>query len=110
MLLFKKKFLPAIRSGQKTQTIRVWKYRRMRPGQRSYIPGAGYIRLTKVEEVQIDALTDDDARPDGFDTADQLRREIARLYPRQLANGYRAYRVVFNLLPPEEQVKKSKSC
>ncbi|MGD0383932.1 MAG: ASCH domain-containing protein [Thermoguttaceae bacterium] len=106
MLLFKKKFLPAIRSGQKTQTIRVWKYRRMRPGQRSYIPGAGYIRLTKVEEVQIDALTDDDARPDGFDTADQLRGEIVRLYPRQLTNGYRAYRVVFNLLPPEEQVKK----
>jgi hypothetical protein len=105
MLLFKKKFLPAIRSSQKTQTIRVWKYRRMRPGQRSYIPGAGYIRLTKVEEVQIDALTDDDARPDGFDTADQLREEIARLYPRQLANGYRAYRVVFNLLPPEEQKK-----
>jgi len=105
MLLFKKKFLPAIRSGQKTQTIRVWKYRRMRPGQRSYIPGAGYIRLTKVEEVQIDALTDDDARPDGFDTADQLRGEIVRLYPRQIANGYRAYRIVFNLLPPEEQKK-----
>ncbi|MGD0517232.1 MAG: ASCH domain-containing protein [Thermoguttaceae bacterium] len=106
MLLFKKKFLPAIRSGQKTQTIRVWKFRRMRLGQRSYIPGAGYIRLTKVEEVQIDALTDDDARPDGFETADQLRGEIARLYPGQLSNGYRAYRIVFNLLPPEEQVKK----
>ena len=30
MLLFKKKFLPAIRAGQKTQTIRLWKYRRLR--------------------------------------------------------------------------------
>jgi hypothetical protein len=108
MLLFKKKFLPAIRAGQKTQTIRLWKYRKMRSGQRSYIPGAGYIRLTKVEEVQLDALTDDDARPDGFETADQLREEIVRLYPRQLAEGYRAYRIVFTLLPPEEQVKKSK--
>ena len=106
MLLFKKKFLPAIRTGQKTQTIRFWKYRRMRPGQRSYIPGAGYIRLTEVEEVQLDALTDDDARPDGFETADQLRAEITRLYPRQLAEGYRAYRIVFSLLPPEEQKKK----
>ena len=108
MLLFKKKFLPAIREGQKTQTIRLWKYRRMRPGQRSYIPGAGYIRLTNVEEVQLAALTDDDARPDGFETADQLRGEIMRLYPGQLADGYRAFRIVFNLLPLEEQVKKSK--
>ena len=105
MLLFKKKFLPAIRLGQKTQTIRLWKYRRMRPGQRSYIPGAGYIRLEKVEEVQLDALTDADARPDGFETAGQLRAEIARLYPKQLADGYRAYRIVFYLLPPEEQRK-----
>jgi hypothetical protein len=106
MLLFKKKFLPAIRAGQKTQTIRLWKYRRMRPGQRSYIPGAGYIRLMKVEEVQLDALTDDDSRPDGFDTADELRAEVARLYPRQLADGYQAYRIVFCLLPQEEQKKK----
>ena len=108
MLLFKKKFLPAIRSGEKSQTVRLWKFSRMRAGQRSYIPGAGYIRLTKVEEVQLEALTDDDARPDGFETADQLRGEILRLYPRQLADGYRAYRIVFTLLPQEEQVKKSK--
>ena len=39
MLLFKKKFLAAIRSGRKTQTIRLWKHQRMRSGQRSYIPG-----------------------------------------------------------------------
>lgn len=99
MLLFKKKFLPAIRRGQKTQTIRLWKYRRMRSGQRSYIPGAGYIRITAVDEVELDALTDDDARPDGFETADQLRAEIASLYPEQLAEGHKAYRVVFRLLP-----------
>ncbi len=107
MLLFKKKFLPAIRAGEKTQTIRLWKYRKMCSGQRSYIPGAGYIRLTKVEEVELAALTDADALPDGFETAQQLRLEIARLYPRQLADGYRAYRIGFCLLPPEEQKKKS---
>ena len=105
MLLFKKKFLSAIRSGEKTQTIRLWKYRRMRPGQRSYIPGAGYIRLIKIEEVRLETLTDEDARPDGFETANQLRAEIARLYPRQLAEGYRAYRIIFQMLPPEEQKK-----
>ncbi|MBN2474889.1 MAG: ASCH domain-containing protein [Pirellulales bacterium] len=106
MLLFKKRFLDAIRRGQKTQTIRLWKHRRMRPGQRSYIPGAGYIRIEAVEQVRLDALTDDDARPDGFETADQLRAELARLYPDQPSDGHQAYRVVFRLLPPEEQKKR----
>jgi len=103
MLLFKKKFLPAIRAGEKTQTIRLWKHRRMRTGQRSYIPGAGHIRLTAVEEVRLEELTDADAQPDGFATADELRTEISALYPRQLAAGYRAYRVVFQLVPREEE-------
>ena len=101
MLLFKKKFLPAIRCGEKTQTIRLWKFRKMKAGQRSYIPGAGYIRITAVEEVELDRLTDSDARPDGFDSADALRTEIAALYPQQLADGYRAFRIVFELVPQE---------
>jgi len=100
MLLFKKRFLPAIRQGEKTQTIRLWKHRRMKPGQRSYIPGAGHIRVTAVEEVALDQLTDADARPDGFDSAEELRAELARLYPAQLAQGYRAYRIVFELVGP----------
>lgn len=100
MLLFKKKFLAAIRAGQKTQTIRLWKYCRMRAGQRSYIPGAGPIQIDAVDEVELAQLTDADARPDGFDSADQLRAEIAQLYPQQLAAGYRAYRIVFSLTAP----------
>jgi hypothetical protein len=99
MLLFKKKFLPAIRAAEKTQTIRLWKYRRMRAGQRSYIPGAGPIRVVAVDEVELAQLTDADAHPDGFETADQLRAEIARLYPEQMAAGYRAYRIRFQLCP-----------
>jgi hypothetical protein len=102
MLLFKKAFLPAIRRGEKTQTIRLWKHRRMKAGQRSYVPGAGPIRVTAVDEIRLDELTDADARPDGFETADQLRSEIARLYPAQTEREYRAYRVVFELLPPED--------
>ena len=74
MLLFKKRFLDAIRSGRKTQTIRLWRHRKMRAGQRSYIPGAGYIRIDAVEEVQLADLTDDDARPDGFPTRGGIAR------------------------------------
>lgn len=103
MLLFKKKFLPAIRCGEKTQTIRLWKHRRMRPGQRSYIPGAGHIRIAAVEQVELDRLTDEDAQLDGFVTAGALRAEVKRLYPSQLAAGYQAYRVVFELLPGGDQ-------
>jgi len=102
MLLFKKKFLPAIRSGQKTQTIRLWKHRRMRTGQRSYIPGAGYIRVTAVDEVELDELTEDDARRDGFASLEALRNEIATLYAPQIAAGYRAYRVCFRLIAKDE--------
>jgi hypothetical protein len=98
MLLFKKKFLPAIRSGEKTQTIRLWKHRMMRAGQRSYIPGAGYITVDRVEEVQLAELTDADAIPDGFPTADALRHELDTLYTDQIAAGYKAFRVVFRLV------------
>ena len=104
MLLFKKKFMAAIRSGEKTQTVRLWKWRRMRPGQRSYIPGAGYIRVEAVDEVPLDQLTDDDARRDGFESAALLRAEIKRLYPDLEAKGtHRPYRIRFVLLPPEQQ-------
>ncbi len=98
MLLFKKKFLPAIRRGEKTQTNRLWKWRMMRVGQRSYIPGAGYIRIDQVEQVRLEDLTDEDAIPDGFATADALRTEINEIYAEKVAAGYQAYRVVFHLL------------
>ena len=98
MLLFKKKFLPAIRRGEKTQTIRLWKWRMMRAGQRSYIPGAGYIRIDQVEQVRLEDLTDEDAIPDGFATADALRTEINEIYAEKVAAGYKAFRVVFHLL------------
>ena len=99
MLLFKKKFLPAIRSGEKTQTIRLWKFRHMRSGQRSYIPGVGYIRVTLVEPVDIEALTDADAIPDGFPTAATLQHELRTIYGEKLAQGYSAFRIVFEREP-----------
>lgn len=99
MLLFKKRFLEAIRSGQKTQTIRLWKRRFMRAGQRSYIPGVGHIRILSIDEVRLEDLTDADAAPDGFATAAELRAEIAQLYGDPLPPGYHAYRIIFQLEP-----------
>jgi hypothetical protein len=98
--------MDAIRAGEKTQTVRLWKYRRMRPGQRSYIPGAGYIRVQAVDEVKLADLTDEDARLDGFESAEALRAEIAALYPKELAAGYQAYRVRFAIAPDEKKMAR----
>ncbi len=40
-----------------------------------------------VEPVELDQLTDEDAQPDGFATADLLRQEIESLYGERLATG-----------------------
>lgn len=69
----------------------------MRAGQRSYIPGAGYIRIDRVEQVHLEDLTDADAIPDGFPTADALREEINTIYGDKIASGHQAFRVVFHL-------------
>jgi hypothetical protein len=74
--LCKRRFLDDIRSGAKTQTIRLWKHRMTRSGQRSYIPGVEPIRITTVEPVHVDALTDADAIPDRFKTAAALQKEL----------------------------------
>jgi hypothetical protein len=98
MLLFKKQFLPAIRAGRKTQTVRLWRHRRMRAGQQSYIPGAGHIDVVAVDEVRVEDLTDADAQADGFDSAAALRAALRQIYRRELRCGYQAYRVRFRLV------------
>jgi hypothetical protein len=103
MLLFKKKFLPAIRSGEKTQTIRLWKFRHMRAGQRSYIPGIGHIHIVTVEPVDVDALTDADAIPDGFASVEALQNELRTIYGEKLAQGYQAFRIVFECATASEK-------
>jgi hypothetical protein len=103
MLLFKKKFLDLIRRGEKTQTIRIWPHRKMRAGQRSYIPGVGYIRVEAVEEVRLADLNKEDAHRDGFPSVRELRQEIVRLYPQGVGTSRQAYRVVFRVLSERQQ-------
>ena len=103
MLLFQRKFLEPIRTGAKTQTIRLWPFRRMRSGQRSYIPGVGYVRVTLVEEINLEALTDADAIPDGFPTAEALQQELQEIYGDKIDEGYQAYRVVFHRIEASDE-------
>jgi len=108
MLLFKKKFLEQIRSGTKTQTIRLWDYRQMKPGQRSYIPGVGYIAIVSVEPVELAQLTDADAVLDGFPTAELLRDEIQSLYTADALKELSPFRIRFSVYPPREQKRIAK--
>ena len=103
MLLFKKKFLEQIRRGEKTQTIRLWDRRRMKSGQRSYVPGIGYIAIVSVEPVELSGLTDDDAAFDGFSSAEVLREEIYTLYTDEIREKCTPFRVRFSVYPPEKQ-------
>ena len=105
MLLFKKKFIEQIRSGEKMQTVRLWKHRRMRAGQRSFIADVGYIRIDSVERVELVELTDDDAIPDGFPSADALRAELCTLYGADILARRKLYIIRFSVYPPNEQEK-----
>jgi len=103
MLLFKKKFLDQIRRGEKTQTIRLWNYRRMKSGQRSYVPGVGYIAIVSVEPVELTCLTDSDAVLDGFPSAELLRDEIRTLYTEEIQEKLTPFRVRFSVYSASEQ-------
>jgi hypothetical protein len=109
MLLFKKKFLEAIREGRKTQTVRLWRACRFRTGQRSYIPGVGYIRITAIDAVRLEDLTDEDAVLDGFPSAAALMEEIRTLYADRLNQGYQAYRIRFQRVTETEHKKSDKT-
>lgn len=103
MLLFKKKFLELILRGEKTQTVRIWPHRKYKAGQRSYIPGVGYIQILEIDAVPLSELTEEDAKLDGFPDLPALLEEIERLYPDGLTNGQRSYRVRFRVMNAKEQ-------
>jgi hypothetical protein len=95
MLLFKKKFLPAIRTGEKRQTLRIGKNARMKGGQKSYIPGFGHIRVTTVTEVALCDLTESDAQLDGFASLAALRAELENIYGEKLRQGEAIFKICF---------------
>ena len=75
----------------------------MRSGQRSYIPGVGYIAIVSVEPVELARLTDDDALLDGFPSADLLRTEIRTLYEVDDKENLTPFMIRFSVYPPQEQ-------
>jgi len=104
MLLMKKVFFAAIRSGGKTTTLRYWRRRQVRPGSLQTIPGLGKVRIDEAACVELGDLTDADAQADGFADLKALTAALHDLYPPARREGRRLYRVRFTL---EEDGKES---
>jgi hypothetical protein len=95
MLLFKKYLVQLVRSGKKRQTIRLWTSPRLRAGQISYTPGLGRMKITAVDILpSLAALTEADARDDGFESLAGLLAEIRAIYGERPA-GRTIYRIRF---------------
>lgn len=99
MLLMKKQFFDAIRSGRKTTTLRYWRRRMVAPGSVHRIRGLGRVHIDAVAVVDPADLTDADAHCDGFDGLDQLADALGALYPHTDRQDRRLYRVSFTFLP-----------
>ena len=97
LLLFKKCFLEAIRTGSKQTTIRRWTRPRLRPGTRAFSPGVGWICIENVDEVNLRDLDDLDARADGFESVAKMRRELRKIYPKVKSDGKTWFRVRFRV-------------
>jgi hypothetical protein len=94
MLLFKKKFRPAIRAGEKPNDSpleiprHAYRPAELHSGRRIY-------PHTLVEPIDIDSLTDAGRHPDGFETTAGLQHELRPVYGDKLAQGYQAFGIMF---------------
>jgi hypothetical protein len=87
-LLFKKVFWAAVRGGTKRTTIRRWTTPRVKPGQRAWSPGVGWLVVESVERVErLDQLSDADAAADGFASAVEMRAALRAIYPQATRDG-----------------------
>ena len=83
-----------ILTGEKTQTIRKNK-KRIRAGEtvKGIFPGTPMefrLKITKIGYKQFKYLNDDDAKREGFNTLDELKEELLKIYP-TLDPLYRVY-------------------
>lgn len=99
MLLMKKQFFDAIRTGRKTTTLRYWRRRMVVVGSVHGVRGLGKVHIDSVDTVQPNDLTDADAQADGFDDLGQLTRVLDSLYPHTDRRDRHLYKVGITFLP-----------
>jgi hypothetical protein len=95
-ILFKRRFIDAIRRGDKTTTLRRWKSSRLRAGSRAKVRGLGWLNILSCDEIELKDLTEADAQADGFKSLKELLRTLAQIYPNCASDGRHWFRVVFS--------------
>ncbi len=95
MLLMKKVFFEAIRSGEKTTTLRYWLRRMVRPGSLHTVPGLGKVHIDEARPVEFGDLTDADAKADGFADLQALKAALHDLYSPECRQRRKLYLVRF---------------
>ena len=110
MFLFKKKFLPAIRAGEKTQTVSD-SGSTAACGFQAYSlhPRLATSRSIRSMKSKLDQLTDEETpAASGFASVALLRAAKSRNCTKtQLTAGYRAYRVIFHTVEKEAAVEEA---
>jgi len=97
LLLFKKEFASAIRSGRKTTTLRRWDHPRVGVGKRAFAPGIGWLFIEAVDPVELNTLNARDAMSDGFASKALMMARLKSLYPPDVDDGKHWYRVQFRV-------------
>ena len=100
MLLMKKEFFEAIRSGRKTTTLRYWRWLHVRVGSVHNVRGLGRVRIDAAGEVDPDELTDADAQADGLEDLASLTEALKTIYPPDKRNGRKLFQLEFTYLGP----------
>jgi hypothetical protein len=85
-LKFNKEYYMPILTGEKTQTLRKNR-KRIRPGDivRCVFPGTSMeckVKITKIGYKQFKYLNDEDAKLEGFESVDELKKVLMEIYPR----------------------------
>ena len=89
-MLFTKQFKAAIRTGVITRTYRTWKRPQAKAGGHYNLAPDGIIEVTGISRIQLDYVTDRDARAAGFTDAAALQEYL------QQPKDAEVYRVDFN--------------
>lgn len=98
MLLMKRIYFDAIRTGAKTTTLRFWRAPRVRTGRTYRIQGLGSVKISAIAPTTLASLTDADARVDGFDSLAALKKALRKLYSPMQRKTRTLYQIRFVFL------------
>lgn len=104
-MLFKSRFHPGLRGGSIDRSYRRWKGPKVKVGGLYRFGPRDAVEVTAIESVAARKLTRSAARRSGFDSVEELRREIEKAGRRPLADSDELTCVAFRYQEIEPQTK-----